>query len=110
MIKLDNNSNQYSKLKTKLIYIVLRLEKRIYNLAIKPIRNGIVEQPKINFFYKWYYTKFSDLDKVINTQRELKEIRQKNILFLIFLDKFFNIAAKIMINKERKILVLKKKY
>ena len=108
MIKLDNNSNQYSKLKIKLIYIVLRLEKRIYNLAIKPIRNRIVEQPNIDSFYKQYCIKFGDLDKAITIQQELKKIKQKNILFLTFLGDFLNIAAKTIIDKEKKILALEK--
>ena len=39
----NNNNNQYLKLKIKLIYIILRLINKIYNLTIKSIKNRIIK-------------------------------------------------------------------
>ena len=44
---------------------------------------------------------------MITTRQELKEMRQRNLLFLKFSGDFLNIAAKTTINKEGKILALK---
>ena len=52
--------------------------------------------------------KFSNLNITIIARRELKEIKQRNLSFLIFLDDFLNVIAKTSINKEGKILILKK--
>ena len=58
-------------------------------------------------FYEWCYTKFSNPDTAITARRELKEMRQRNLPFLIFLGDFLNVAAKTTIDKEGKVLALK---
>ena len=58
-------------------------------------------------FYEWCRTKFGDPDAVITARRELKEMRQRNLPFLIFLGDFLNVAAKTTIDKEGKVLALK---
>ena len=52
--------------------------------------------------------KFSDLDTAITAYRELKEIKQRNLSFLIFLGDFLNVTAKTTINEEGKVLALEK--
>ena len=58
-------------------------------------------------FYEWCYTKFDDPNIAITAYRELKEMRQRNLPFLIFLGNFLNVAAKTIIDKEGKVLALK---
>ena len=62
----------------------------------------------MNVFYKQCCTKFGDPDTAITAYQELKEIKQRNLSFLTFLDDFLNIAAKTTIDEEGKILALKK--
>ena len=107
-MKLEGNKDWYSTVKMKLFYAVTRLTEKAQNLAQKPVRNKMQEQPTIDTSYKQFYTKFGDPDAAITARRELKEMRQRNLLFLIFLGDFLNIAAKTTINEEGKILALKK--
>ena len=65
------------------------------------------DQPTINTFYKWCYTKFGDPDAAMTARQELKEMRQRNLSFLTFLGDFLNVAAKTTINEEGKVLALK---
>ena len=57
-------------------------------------------------FYKWCYTKFGDPDAAITAQRELKEIKQRNLPFAIFLGDFLNTVVKTNMDEEGKILIL----
>ena len=59
-------------------------------------------------FYEWCYTKFGNPNIVITAHQELKEIRQRNLPFLTFLGDFLNVIAKTTIDKEGKVLALKK--
>ena len=54
---------------------MLKLIDRIYSLTIEPVRNKIIKEYNINFFYKWCCIKFGDWNKVITTQQKLKKIR-----------------------------------
>ena len=105
-MKLDGNSDWYPELKTELIYAVSRLTERARNLAMEPVRNGMMEWPSMDSFYEWCRTKFGDPDKAMTARRELKEIRQKNIPFSTFSGDFLNIAAKTTMDEEGKILAL----
>ena len=106
-MKLEGNKDWYLIVKIELFYAVTRLTERAQNLAQESVRNEIQEWPTMDAFYKWCHIKFGDPDAAITAHRELKEMRQRNLPFLIFSGDFLNIAAKTTINKEGKILALK---
>ena len=84
-----------------------QLTDRARNLAQELVRNDLKEWTLIKTFYEWCHTKFGDPDAAITAWRELKEIKQWNLPFIIFLGDFLNTVAITNINEEGKILVLK---
>lgn len=88
-MKLNINKNHYFIEQSKLAYALSRLKKR----TLKQLQSYLKNMKNIVIFdMKTFYTKFhlifDDLDRKPTTQKELRQLRQKNKEFYLYLSDY----------------------